>query len=431
MSPHVSPHDDALHRSEYTLTTSSEDEEDDELLMDPPPPFLHPSFPSRGTKAPKTKHRRLDWQAHVKEKLGNSTFTRRYRMRYSSFCKLVNMIGITVDEVQSQRSTSGNTPIIPELIVAMSLRYLAGGNKAIIADFFGVSDASVDRCIDIFLDKVMACEAIQIMVPATGPELRQIANGFSSVSSAGSKIFDGCVGAIDGWLVEITKPQVPNSGDYYSGHYSCFGLNVIAVCDHRLRFTFMAVAGTGRTNDNRALRHLHELLNWIDNLPPQYFLIGDNAFTLTNKMLVPFSGPQRSHQHKRVYNYFLSQLRIRIEMAFGLMTTKWRIFRRPLDTTLEKTKKIIVVTMILHNFVLMNDGMRLDNRESDIRMQYSVCPLPQRTGLDEENNGFLPTIFDEVQFPAQLEGARRDAILASIVADDLRRPEHNIDRNGE
>jgi hypothetical protein len=282
--------------------------------------------------------------------------------------------------------------------VALSIRYLAGGRKKDIADIFGVSDSSVDRCIDIFLDKVMACEELQIKAPSTGQELRELANGFSSVSSAGIKVFDGCVGAIDGWLVQITKPHVPNSGDYYSGHYSCYGLNVIAICDHKLRFSYMAVAGTGRINDNRAVRQLHELLDWIDKLPPQYFLIGDNAFALTNKMLVPFSGPQRTHQYKRVFNYYLSQLRIRIEMAFGMMTTKWRIFRRPIDTSLEKIKTIILVTMMLNNFVINSDGMKLDNRESDIRMQYGIVPLPAQVGLEAENNGFLPTIADEVEF---------------------------------
>jgi hypothetical protein len=42
----------------------------------------------------------------------------------------------------------------------------------------------------------------------------------------------------------------------------------------------------------------------------------------------------------------------------------------------------------------------------------------------------LPIIADEVEFMAQQEGAMRDSILANIVADDLRCPEHNIDCSG-
>jgi hypothetical protein len=37
------------------------------------------------------------------------------------------------------------------------------------------------------------------------------------------KMFHGCVGAIDGWLTIINKPNVNNDADYRSGHYNCFG----------------------------------------------------------------------------------------------------------------------------------------------------------------------------------------------------------------
>jgi hypothetical protein len=63
-------------------------------------------------------------------------------------------------------------------------------------------------------------------------------------------------------------------------------------------------------------------------------------------------------------------------------------------------------------------------------MQYVIVPLPARTGLDAHNNGFLPTIADEVQLTAQPDGARRDVILTNIVADNLGRPELNIAHDG-
>jgi hypothetical protein len=388
-------------------------------------------FP-RSTKAIKTYHNRLDWDAHVAEKLGNGTFKTRYRMSIESFNTLVGMLDITVDCAQSKRSTSGNSPIIPELVVAISIRYLSGDPKCVIADFFGVSDSSVDRCIDIFLDKVMACERLHIKMPTTPQELRRAANGFTSISTTSIKIFDGCVGAIDGWLVEITQPsreEVPNTGDYFSGHYNCFGLNVIAACDHRLRFTYMSVAAPGRTNDNRSIRRLEELQDWIDDLPSQYFLVADNAFSLTNKMLVPFSGAQRSEPNKRVFNYFHSQLRIRIEMSFGLMTTKWRIFRVPLATSLAKARKIIAVTMMLHNFVIENDGFRVNNLRTTTRQQFGVDSLPSRTGLDAENNGFMP-IVNQVHVIPSPDASRRDMILQNVIVNGLRRPRDNIARNG-
>jgi hypothetical protein len=119
-------------------------------------------------------------------------------------------------------------------------------------------------------------------------------------------------------------------------------------------------------------------------------------------------------------------------MAFGLMTTKWRIFRRPLEFSLEKIKKIIVATMRLHNFVLENDGLRLSNHESDIRKKFGVRPLRAQTGLDPENNGFLPSIAEKVHgvpLSSQQEDARRSEILCHIMANGFTRPSHNIERN--
>jgi hypothetical protein len=56
----------------------------------------------------------------------------------------------------------------------------------------------------------------------------------------------------------------------------------------------MDVSGTSRTNDNRVVRQLHEVLDRIDNWSPQCFLTGDNDFCLTKKMLIPFSDPERT-----------------------------------------------------------------------------------------------------------------------------------------
>jgi hypothetical protein len=88
--------------------------------------------------------------------------------------------------------------------------------------------------------------------------------------------------------------------------------------------------------------------------------------------------------------------------------------------------------MRLHNFVLENDGLKLESMETDIRKQFGVLPLPAQEGLDAENNGFLPTIADEMQelhLNSHRQAARRDKILSNITANGLTRPSRNIERN--
>ena len=47
------------------------------------------------------------------------------------------------------------------------------------------------------------------------------------------------------------------------------------------------------------------------------FLVGDAAYELTEHLLTPYTGSQQSDQGEDAFNFYLSQVRIRIEMAFG------------------------------------------------------------------------------------------------------------------
>jgi hypothetical protein len=50
--------------------------------------------------------------------------------------------------------------------------------------------------------------------------------------------------------------------------------------------------------------------------------------------------------------FFASQLRIRIEMAFGLMVKKWGILLRPLHIKLSNIKHLVMAIGKLHNFCI-------------------------------------------------------------------------------
>ena len=171
---------------------------------------------------------------------------------------------------------------------------------------------------------------------------------------------DRCVCAVDGWLCRIQVPrykEVPFVTGYFSGHYQCYGLNVQAACDSDCTFVYFSVTCPGGSNDSFAYYNckLHDL---IENLPEGFWVAGDNAYVLTEKLLVPYSGKQRYEPSNSIFNFFLSQLRIRIEQSFGMLVNKWRIFKRPIECKLYKTTLIIHTAMRLHNFCIHE---RLDN----------------------------------------------------------------------
>ena len=95
------------------------------------------------------------------------------------------------------------------------------------------------------------------------------------------------------------------------------GLNCQAACDVHLRFIFFGVVGLGKTNDNVAFPKCGILYDRVTNLPTGLYFVGDAAYTLSNFLLIPFTESQQDDVDNDAYNFYLSQLRICIEMAFG------------------------------------------------------------------------------------------------------------------
>ena len=61
----------------------------------------------------------------------------------------------------------------------------------------------------------------------------------------------------------------------------------------------------------------------IQKLALGRFLVGDAAYKLTEHLLTPFTGLQRLDQGKDAFNFYSSQVQIRIEMAFGRLMNKF------------------------------------------------------------------------------------------------------------
>jgi DDE superfamily endonuclease len=201
---------------------------------------------------------------------------------------------------------------------------------------------------------LFACdsEMLAITWPSTESQLGRNAAAFQGLATD-HVIFKHLVGAIDGMLDRTIQPYgVPNPRSYFSGHYKCFGINLQAICDALLRFIFAGIGGPGATADVTAFRAL-SISDLVEQLPGSYYVVGNAAYIPMDRMLTPYTGAAaRNEYRKDTYNFYLSQMRIRIEMAFGRLTTKWRILRTPLQTHLPKTIKIVEVACRLHNYVI-------------------------------------------------------------------------------
>ena len=175
----------------------------------------------------------------------------------------------------------------------------------------------------------------------------------------------------------------------------------------------------------RAFNKCIQLRNTLDGLPIRFYLTGDNAFDLSETLLTPFDINERSDDpHKIAYNYFLSQLRIRIEQAFGLLCSKWRIFRTDIEASTGTTSQYITAAARLHNYVLNNDGSIPDDQIAN-----AIVPLEGAPPIADAALGYLPSWPNSVPVPTEPSiragpetAQRRGVILGRIRDLDLRRP---------
>jgi hypothetical protein len=177
----------------------------------------------------------------------------------------------------------------------------------------------------------------------------------------------------------------------------------------------------GKTPDITSYRNI-TLPQLVEKLPAGFYITGDPAYIPTEHMLTPYSGSQRNDEANDIFNFYLSQLRIRIEMAFGLLTTKWRIFRRPLEGTLENQAKIIETCARLHNFVITEDT-------EDTFDGIQVCHIDPLPTHDEEGRGYWPIVPEDPSLMTiQGHSFLRESIRSHIINNGFERPQHNIVR---
>ena len=238
----------------------------------------------------------------------------------------------------------------------------------------------------------------------------------------------GCVGTLDGFLALINTPcqkEVGNVKDYFSGHYHHMGINCQGMCNHHSRFTYFAVVAHGRTHDSVAYMKAPGLRQFVESLDiATFFVVTDAAYIGTNTLLTPFKGSQRDNWINDAFNFFLSQLRIKIEQAFGMLVEKWRILKSPLTRNVRAAANIIMACARLHNFCI---NERLLFETLDENGQLIAANLCHVFTCQGKSHGY---VVSDITCTVGGDSTARDWIVTNRVeASALVRPPWNIIRN--
>jgi hypothetical protein len=240
--------------------------------------------------------------------------------------------------------------MVQSLGIKHTLHFLAGASYLDVMVHAGISRAAFYSSVYKGLDAINRCLELQLKMPMLLTDMQDNANAFQQLSLDGR--LGGCIGALDGWLCQIKVPsknETINVGGYFSSHYQSYGVNMQAACDADCRFIHISILCPGGTGDSKAFGacYLHQ---YVSSLPQGFYMLADNAYTLSDTLLIPYSGVDKQDPSKDVFNFYLSQLCIRIEQAFGLLVSKWRIFKKPLEAKLFRVGHIVQACARLHNF---------------------------------------------------------------------------------
>lgn len=139
-------------------------------------------------------------------------------------------------------------------------------------------------------------------------------------------------------------------------------MNCQAVSDCRGRILDISIKCGGASSDCLAFEasELHSRLeNGLmhqDGDNDRFVLFGDNAYLNTAYMATPFTNVagDLNRAAEDNYNFYHSQLRIRVECAFGMLVQRWGVLRMamPRNLSVRRVVALVVALAKLHNFCI-------------------------------------------------------------------------------
>jgi len=189
-----------------------------------------------------------------------------------------------------------------------------------------------------------------------------------------TKTFQSAINVmLDGLLICIDRPAPHYQSKRFWSRKGFYALNLQALVDANRKFLDLSIRSPGSTNDNLAWS-LSNTAHWIEegglttltkdlafelfNLPNGFFVVGDNAYTCSDFLIVPYPGSDLSISQDS-YNFYESQIRINVECTFGMFLNRWGIFWKPLRVKLEKVPKLVLACAHLHNFIIEHSSYKV------------------------------------------------------------------------
>lgn len=291
-------------------------------------------------------------------KLYHEGFQRYFGMSVSDFENLLQMLAPSL----RKEHTHYRKPIEPEQRLTVCLRFLITGDSYhTIASSFRLGVSTVSLIVSETCDAIWHCLRDEQLPVPTEEMWRNTARRFNDRWN-----FPNCLGAMDGKRVLCN----------YKGTFS---VGLLALVDADCRFLMVDVGSFGSNSDGDIFADSalgKALRDGSLNVPPpselpgapelgkvKHVIVADEAFPLKPYLLRSYPGRQLP-MDMRIFNYRLSRARHVSENAFGILSRRFRIFRRSLQVRPAVVDKVVKAACALCNY-LRSDGSDQDHAPED------------------------------------------------------------------
>ena len=279
------------------------------------------------------------------------------RMAPDVYAGLLNLLkdGLTKQDTNFRPAIPADTRL------ALTLRYLALGD--------GFRSCCQQFNVGLSTSRMIVRETCQVIynmlkdrylkTPRTRKEWKRIAKVFNMRWN-----FPHAIGAIDGKHIRIEQP--PNSGSTFFNYKGYYSIVLMGIADGDYKFIYVDVGSEGKASDGGIYAkstfkdYLDHPTNPMDiphaksfagiTNPLPYYLVGDDAFALDQHLMKPYPGYGLNHT-QRIFNYRLSRSRRIIENVFGVLTSRFRVFRRTIEVAPDFVKDLVLAACVLHNYL--------------------------------------------------------------------------------
>ncbi|KAL1217881.1 Protein ALP1-like [Cardamine amara subsp. amara] len=225
---------------------------------------------------------------------------------------------------------------------------------------FGRAQETVGRK---FKECLQACTKLsgRLLRKQSAEQLRHVPRGLRD-DNRYWPYFNGFIGAMDGTHCTVMVAGA-DATRFYNRH-SQTSINVLAICNLDLLFTYIFVGCPGSVHDARVLSYAMERDPTFPTPPVLKYYLVDSGYANTRGFLAPFRG-HRYHltqfqdgspprDEEELFNRWHSSLRSVIERTFGVWKKKWRILSEFPRYNVETQNKLILATAGLHNFIRLS-----------------------------------------------------------------------------